>query len=186
MSTDNSNALIFRDASNAQKHNKKHPFTLEQNACALIDTAGIAPKGKAVIEIPGSMTITIYQAFMSPEAMDVWLPTLKEKDYFPHAMNPAKTSLIVFTNAAGEVEDMKAFRMGTKFSLSNSINPEGGSQYFLATHVMANQFPLLYMNIISPVTTVSIPHNLYAGPGKDCINMGYQPNLPLTNHIKLR
>lgn len=174
-------ALIFSETTKSHKHKKHHPFTLKQNACALIDTAGIPPNGKASIEIAGSMTIVIYQAFMSPQAMDVWMPTLKDKNYFPDAMNPAKMSLIVFTNASGQVEDMKAFRMGTRFSLSNSINPEGGSEYFLATHVQGMSFPLLYMNIISPTTTVVIPSNLYAGPGKDCINMGYQPT-PLTSN----
>lgn len=188
MSTNETPALIFSNPSQSHNHKKHHPskppvppkgqppFTLMQNACAFIDTAGIEPNGKAIIDFPGCTTVTIYQAFNSPEARAVWDPILNANPFFANApQNPAKSSLLVFTNVAGQVEVMEPFNMGTQFSLSNSILPEGGSQYYLSTPEPGVPFPLLFMNLKSPDTTVVIPGNLYGGPGKDCINMGYQP-----------
>lgn len=177
----------FLTFSAKKPRNKKHPskpqppkvalpFTLKQNACAALNTTGIKANDKAIIDFPHCTTITIYQAFNSTEAQAVWNSILQDNPTFsmPPA-DPAKSGLLVIKNAAGKVEILAPFNMGLQFSLSNAII-QGGSEYFLASHAKDGAFPILYMNLLSPVTAVVIPGNIYGGPGKDCINMGFQPD----------
>lgn len=150
--------------SGAKKKKNKKPFLLTQGNCAVIDTTKIQVDGSVIIDIPGCTKMTFFQSFKSIPAQAVWKANQGNNPLFaptPPA-NPNASGLLVVQNALGKVETMTSFDKGTKFRFANTP-VEGGSRFYLTTRVPGYKNEILYMNLLSPVTEVSIPGNVFGG-----------------------
>lgn len=159
-------SLLWQAAGLSAKKKKinKKPFLLTQGNCAVIDTTKILLNGSVVIDIPGCTKMTFFQSFKSVPAQAVWKANQGNNPLFAPTppLNPNASGLLVVQNALGKVETMTPFDKGTKFRFANTP-VEGGSKFYLTTRVPGYKNEILYMNLLSPVTEVSIPGNVFGG-----------------------
>lgn len=153
-------------------HNPSGSTTLTQGECGFIDTQYLPSNGQLVIDFPGCTKVTIYQAFESNAAQAVWNANQGSNPLFAPTppTNPKRSSLMVITNALGQVEVMSPFPMGLQLALSN--NPiTGGSEYYLSGKLPGYTNQAIFMNLKSPDVSVQIPNSVYGGSASTCTTL---------------
>jgi hypothetical protein len=104
--------------------------------------------------------LTLFQAFNSPAAQQVW--NANQQPNAPTPTNPNDSGLLVAADAAGYVELLSPYTKNQLFVLSNSAI-DGGSRYLLTAKEPGYVNPQVFMSLNSPDISVQIPGNIYGG-----------------------
>lgn len=165
----NKTATLFAYMNLESKKSKPHPqpqqpYELTQGNTASIKTSGIAVNKNVVISLPGCTTITLFESFTSAAAQAAWNANQGSNPWLaPNPpTNPHASGLMVVANALGDVEEMLTYPKGVVFDLQNNASNQY-SEYIMRCHLPNYQQPQIFMQVLSPDTSVKIPANVFGG-----------------------